>query len=179
MIPKKSFYFVRHGITPWNLESRIQGSMDIELHELGREQARALQEACKTLPITHIFYSPMKRTVETMQLINEQKQHPSTPIHHLKEWHRGSLEGKLVSHAEAVGHQAVDAESEKDFFDRTVAAMNQISAHDGIPLIVAHAGTYRALCHYMGIPSTSIPNCEMVHFQAPTAHNDQWVITKV
>lgn len=180
MIPKKSFYFVRHGITPWNLETRIQGSMDIDLHDIGREQARALQEMYHTLPITHIFYSPMKRTIETMQLMNEHKQVPSTPLEHLKEWHRGSLEGQLVSFAEANNHYAHDAEQEEDFFKRTVEAMHIIAQHhDGLPLIVAHAGTYRALCHYLNIPFASIANCTIVHFKAPEHPDESWTATKL
>ena len=33
------FYFVRHGQTVWNVENKICGATDIELTELGHEQA--------------------------------------------------------------------------------------------------------------------------------------------
>ena len=33
------FYFVRHGQTVWNVENKICGATDIELTEIGHEQA--------------------------------------------------------------------------------------------------------------------------------------------
>ena len=33
------FYFVRHGQTVWNVENKICGATDIELTELGHQQA--------------------------------------------------------------------------------------------------------------------------------------------
>ena len=33
------FYFTRHGQTVWNVENKICGATDIELTELGHEQA--------------------------------------------------------------------------------------------------------------------------------------------
>ena len=41
---KKKFYIVRHGQTDWNLERRRQGRTDIELNEIGRQQAMELRE---------------------------------------------------------------------------------------------------------------------------------------
>lgn len=180
MLPKKSFYFVRHGITPWNLETRIQGSQDIELHDLGREQARALQDICSSISATHIFYSPMKRTIETMNLLNAQRNLPSTALSELKEWHRGALEGQLISYAESVNHSAHDAEPQELFFERTLLALHHITQHNEVPLIVAHAGTFKALCHYADIPfRESIPNCKIVQFRAPENETDCWTLSLI
>ena len=173
---------MRHGITPWNLASRIQGSMDIALHDIGREQARALQTIHHELPITHIFYSPMKRTIETMHIINEHRQIPTTSLPHLREWHRGDLEGQLISYAESVNHSTLNAESELDFFSRTYEAMHHIAHYNEVPLIVAHAGTYKALCKAINAPFVSaISNCTIVHFQAPDEETADapWIITQV
>ena len=36
---------VRHGETPWNVDSRIQGQLDIQLNDTGRWQARRVGQA--------------------------------------------------------------------------------------------------------------------------------------
>ena len=39
------FYFARHGQTVWNVENKICGATDIELTELGHQQAEELGQA--------------------------------------------------------------------------------------------------------------------------------------
>lgn len=40
-------YFTRHGQTIWNVEGKVCGATDIELTELGHEQAKELGEHIK------------------------------------------------------------------------------------------------------------------------------------
>ena len=44
------FYFTRHGQTVWNVENKICGATDIELTELGHEQAMELGRNYERLP---------------------------------------------------------------------------------------------------------------------------------
>jgi broad specificity phosphatase PhoE len=39
-----SEYCVRHGQTDWNVEHKLQGRADIELNNVGREQAVEMRE---------------------------------------------------------------------------------------------------------------------------------------
>ena len=68
-----SVYFVRHGQTVWNVENKICGATDIELTELGHQQAvetgkRILDEGIKA---DEILYSPLIRAAETARHISE------------------------------------------------------------------------------------------------------------
>ena len=52
------FYFTRHGQTVWNVKNKICGATDIELTELGREQAMELGRKIKEegVKIDEILY---------------------------------------------------------------------------------------------------------------------------
>ena len=65
------FYVVRHGQTDWNAKGRIQGKTDIELNEIGIEQANKLKELIKDYNIDLIISSPLKRARKTAEVINE------------------------------------------------------------------------------------------------------------
>ena len=57
-------YFTRHGQTIWNVEGKVCGATDIELTELGHEQAKELGEhikADKDIKIDEIVASPLVR----------------------------------------------------------------------------------------------------------------------
>ena len=63
-------YVVRHGQTKLNLEHRLQGSgCDLSLNETGRLQAASLAKSGKIPNNVVIFCSPMKRTIETAEIV--------------------------------------------------------------------------------------------------------------
>jgi len=66
-----SVVLVRHGKTDWNVEQRWQGATDTSLNEEGREQARqaALGQLSTMLPIDRVYTSPLRRAVETAEII--------------------------------------------------------------------------------------------------------------
>ena len=66
-------FFTRHGQTIWNVENKICGATDIELTELGHQQAEELgRKLAEEQPgIDEILYSPLVRAAETARHISE------------------------------------------------------------------------------------------------------------
>ena len=61
---------VRHDLSSYNLERRIQGRDDLSsLSEPGAEQARAVARSLAELPIDAAFSSPLRRAADTARLI--------------------------------------------------------------------------------------------------------------
>ena len=60
---------IRHGETDWNKEQVFRGRVDIELNQIGKEQARAVAEALKGVNIVAIYSSPLSRALETAKII--------------------------------------------------------------------------------------------------------------
>ena len=63
-------YVVRHGETYANVEKIYNGRVDDNLNEKGISQAKELTEKIKDIDIDLIICSPMKRTVQTCEIIN-------------------------------------------------------------------------------------------------------------
>jgi broad specificity phosphatase PhoE len=60
---------IRHGSTVLSAEDRFAGSTDVLLSEEGKSQARALGERLADAGLAAIYASPMKRTMETAELV--------------------------------------------------------------------------------------------------------------
>lgn len=56
---------VRHGQTAWNVETRIQGHLDVGLNEHGRWQAARLAEALADEAVDAIYTSDLQRARDT------------------------------------------------------------------------------------------------------------------
>ncbi len=76
-MPLSTLIHIRHGQTEWNATARLQGSQDIPLNALGREQAlrngRALKDELQRLgrhaEELHFIGSPLGRARDTMELV--------------------------------------------------------------------------------------------------------------
>ena len=88
------FYFARHGQTVWNVENKICGATDIELTELGHQQATELGKKIKEegVKIDEILYSPLVRAKETARHISEMTGIPMREEMRLKEQNFGKYE---------------------------------------------------------------------------------------
>jgi len=61
----KRLYFIRHGETEWNKKNIVQGIQDIDLNEIGIQQAKKIALRLKENKIDAIYTSDLKRAINT------------------------------------------------------------------------------------------------------------------
>ena len=93
---------IRHGETTWNVDTRIQGQLDIGLNDTGRWQAERLAQALAEEPIRAIYASDLGRAHETALAISRVSGVPVTAEQGLRERHFGEFQGKTFAEIEAV-----------------------------------------------------------------------------
>ncbi|MCM1047505.1 MAG: histidine phosphatase family protein [Clostridiales bacterium] len=62
-------FVARHGQTVWNAQNKVCGITDVELTEKGIEQAKKLADIVKNHNIDILISSPLKRAIETSQIV--------------------------------------------------------------------------------------------------------------
>ncbi len=92
---------VRHGRTACNAERRFAGTIDVDLDEVGRAQARALRVRLHPLRIAAVYASPLQRAVRTVAELTQPILVPA-----LAELDHGVLEGQ-PQHVLAREHPAL------------------------------------------------------------------------
>jgi len=88
---------IRHGETAWNVDTRIQGSLDIALNARGHEQAKAVAEALRGEAISAIYSSDLWRAHDTAMAIGEAVGLQTIPTEGLRERLFGKFEGKTFA----------------------------------------------------------------------------------
>lgn len=145
---------VRHGETAWNVDTRIQGQLDIGLNEKGRWQAHRLALALAGEDIDAIYASDLWRAYDTaLSIANAQAMNVITD-EGLRERGFGSFQGKTFADIEAsLPDQALlwrkrapdfapeGGESLLQFRARVLAALGAIAAdHVGQQIVIASHG---------------------------------------
>ena len=96
-------YLLRHGITVWNEQYKIQGESDIPLNETGRLMAVQTGEKLKEKGIVfdRVYSSPLIRAVETGKLVA--KDAPLVTDERIKEMCFGRQEGHSIDELAEAG----------------------------------------------------------------------------
>jgi len=179
----KKLYLIRHAKTHGNIEKRYIGATD---QELSPEGIRELLEKKEHYPDAGlVFTSPMKRSVQTAQLIYETKE--TRPLDGLRECDFGAFENKtheelkddplyrawIDSGCSGDIPQGENVELFKrrccDAFEAILAEMRAKNAET--TAIVAHGGTFMAILEKYVPDNLSegkrfyewrVENCEMI-----------------
>jgi probable phosphoglycerate mutase len=91
---------IRHGETAWNVDTRVQGHIDIPLNETGRWQAAQLAQALAVESIDAIYSSDLQRALDTARAISAAGERPLHQHTGLRERCFGALEGKTWAEIE-------------------------------------------------------------------------------
>ncbi len=156
---------IRHGETAWNVDTRLQGHLDIPLNEVGLRQAQHLARALAVRDaIDAIYASDLSRARDTALAIAQAVGHTVTTHAGLRERHFGAFQGRtfaeieteLPDHAWHWRKRTPEwvppggGESLLMLQERIVRAVNELAArHGGQQMVlVAHGGVmdilYRA-----------------------------------
>jgi broad specificity phosphatase PhoE len=98
MSPSYTLTCIRHGETQANREGRFIGVLDQPLTDKGKQQAADTAECLKHggFKFDQIYTSPLKRCIETAQIINAHQPVPLFIEPDLKERNYGIFEGQLM-----------------------------------------------------------------------------------
>lgn len=138
--------FIRHGITDWNVEKRVQGQLDIPLNEQGRSQARALADWLHQGDWDVICASDLARAAETARIVSEKLGIPVTTDERLREVQYGRQEGTTLADRMCRWgdrHDRIDWELEEEaaVIQRGIAAISDIvSRHPGKRILIVSHG---------------------------------------
>lgn len=151
---------IRHGETAWNVDTRIQGHLDIPLNATGRWQATRLGRSLGAEPIAAVYTSDLTRARETAQAIATVHGQEPRPHLGLRERAFGHFEGRTFAEIEAqwpdlaLRWRRRDPDFEPDggesllrFRDRVLRAVDDIaSRHVGeLVVMAAHGGVMDVL----------------------------------
>jgi broad specificity phosphatase PhoE len=171
-VPGPVLFYVRHGLTDWNVEQRLQGRHDIPINEQGRAQAvrcgeilRQLFDRERRAPANLAYVSsPLVRARETMELMRSSL--GLDPAHYaidarLAEISFGEWEGLTYADVLARDQEVlIERESDKwGFLPPAGESYAQLTRRMGEwyetvradTVVAAHGGTARALIAYFAI----------------------------
>lgn len=173
-------YFTRHGQTVWNVERKICGATDVELTDLGYEQATELANKIKEegIEIDQILYSPLIRAAETAKKVSELTGIPAKEEERLREQCFGKYEGtpRRGEEFQAAKLNFIDSfeggETMLHLAQRIYNLLDDVKAdQDKTYLLVAHNGIARVIRSYFEDMTNQeyagygIRNCEIIKFE--------------
>ena len=147
----------RHGETDWNREGRFQGHADPPLNRTGRAQAVDLSVALMAEQLAAVYSSPLRRALETAEVLAASHGLEPVPVDDLREVDVGSWSGLTRAEVEErfpaqfarwldYGQGWEDGETYEEMGRRAVDALLRLAAaHDGERVLaVTHGGPIRA-----------------------------------
>jgi probable phosphoglycerate mutase len=149
---------LRHGRTAWNHEGRVQGHLDAELDDSGREQAARAAEVLALLQPTVLWSSDLVRARDTAGYLAARTGLEPTYDARLREYNLGERQGITREEFEAIApeefalfrqgyyDETPGAESTAEVRERMSAALGDVLAELGptdTGVVVGHGAALR------------------------------------
>ena len=163
---------IRHGQTAWNVDTRIQGHLDVPLSERGHWQAQRLAAALAQEGLAAVYASDLSRAFETGRYVAQAAGVPIRPDVGLRERGFGLFEGRTFKEIEAqMPDQALlwrkrdphfapaGGESLQQVQERVVGTCYRLAAQ--------HPGELIALVGHGGVLDALYREATRQHLQAP------------
>src|SRR5215831_6646712 len=171
-VPRPVIYYIRHGLTDWNVQQRLQGRHDVQLNAEGCAQAVCCAEILQDLlrrdgraPESFDYVSsPLMRARKTMEIVRATlglEPAGYTVEAELAEIAFGEWEGLTYSEVMARDkHIVAERESDKwgftppggeSYAQVTVRIRHWYETVDRDTVVAAHGGTARALIALLGL----------------------------
>lgn len=149
-------YVARHGQTVWNVQNKVCGITDVELTEIGKEQAKVLAYEVQENSIDLIISSPLKRAVGTSSIISKICNIPFEVDERLIEQNYGVYEGvdredkAFQNNKRCFAFKYPKGESMMQVAYRVYGLIDEIKNKHGDKnvLIISHGGVCRIINTY-------------------------------
>ena len=163
---------IRHGETTWNVDTRIQGRLDIPLNATGRSQAARMAQALKHEPIAAVYASDLVRAWETAEYLGRAHGLPVNAEAGLRERGFGDFEGMTFAEIEArLPDQSMRWRKRDPEFapagGESLVALNRRVVEAVERLAAQHPGELIAVVGHGGVMDVLYRAAARLHIQAP------------
>ena len=173
-------YIARHGETKWNKDNRVCGRTDIDLTEIGKDQAENLAEKMSTETIDFIISSPLKRALQTSKIISETCNAPVVIDDRLIEQDYGIYEGAdrqnpdFLANKRNFAYRYPNGESMMQVAARVYPLLEELKGkyEDKNVLLLCHGGVCRVLRTYF----RDMTNDEFFKYALPNAEFEKFTL---
>jgi len=166
----------RHGETEWNVEEVFRGRIDVELDETGIKQAKLLAKYLSNLKLGAIYSSPLKRALQTAEIIAsyhklnvevapglidlDYGKWQGLPHQEVKDKYK-ELYAQWIASPDKV--KMPDGESLDNVRERAIAVVdNVIAKYEGTVVLVSHRVVNKVLiCALLGLDNSHFWNIRL------------------
>ncbi len=154
--------FIRHGLTDWNMQMRLQGRENVPLNDGGKEQAKELADVLHSAlkdswHINGIYTSPLSRAEDTAIYISRKLNIPHTVTDGLIERDYSALSGLTIQERREKFPSPKDYPADMESVTAAAQRIKKVAlqlceggkATHGATLAITHGGAINALFSHL------------------------------